>query len=182
MLTMVATNKSMRVVPDFRRSHTWRKRFGAVQKESLHLFWARVPGETPILGGPARVEVLDDEIVSDLVDRVGTDQAVALGIDAFDSDWLGTTKALYYVSPSVGSIRRWPWRDVRAVRVMRRRLNLATYVLEFESPQAPLEMITSRKSARRLITLHATCERYPRSPRPGSDAAPASRPSRGNST
>jgi len=112
------------------------------------------------LGGPARIESLDEEIGAALVEEDGSDRGFILGADVFDSDWLGTTRALYYVSPAVGSIRGWPWRDIGAVRVVRRRLKFATYVLDFRSSQPSLEMVTGRRSALRLITFHAACQRY----------------------
>lgn len=136
------------------------KRFGGTQTESLHLFSTRIPDEDPILGGPARIETLDKEIVNAFVDRVGSEQALDMGVDALDSDWLGTSKALYYVSPTVGSIHRWPWCEIEDIRVVKKRLKLATYLLEFGSFQPSLELITGRNSARRLVVLHAICQRH----------------------
>jgi len=137
-----------------------RRRFGAVAEASLRLLARRVPEEAPILGGPARIDSLDREIAAATIARVGRDAAVASGIDIFDSDWLGTAEALYYVSPTIGSIRRWPWRDIDTVKAVRRKFGLARYVLEFRSRQTPLTLITGRRSARRLITFHAAYERY----------------------
>jgi hypothetical protein len=122
----------------------------------------RVPEEAPILGGPARIDSLDKKIAAATIARVGRDAAVASGIDVFDSDWLGTTEALYYVSPTIGSIWRWPWRDIDTVKVVKRKLGLARYVLVFRPPRTPLTLITGRRSARRLITFHAACKRYRR--------------------
>jgi hypothetical protein len=122
----------------------------------------RVPEEAPILGGPARIDSLDREIAAATITQVGRDAAVASGIDVFDSDWLGTAEALYYVSPTIGSIRRWPWRDIDAVKIVKRKFGLTRYVLVFRSLQTPLTLTTGRRSARRLITFHAACERYRR--------------------
>lgn len=139
-----------------------RRRFGVVAEASFRLLAERAPEEAPILGGPARIDSLDREVAAVTIARVGRDAAIASGIDVFDSDWLGTTEALYYVSPAIGSIRRWPWHNIDTVRVVSRKFGLANYVLEFRSPQTPLTLVTGRRSARRLITLHAACKRYRR--------------------
>lgn len=136
------------------------RRFGTVAEASFRLLARHAPEEAPILGGPARIESLDREIAAATIAQVGRDTAVASGIDVFDSDWLGTAKALYYVSPTIGSIRRWPWRDVDTVKVVKRKLRLARYILEFRSSPTPLTLITGRRSARRLIALHEACKRY----------------------
>jgi hypothetical protein len=137
-----------------------RKRFGSVSPASLQLLRKRVPKEVPILGGPARIDSLDREIVAATIAQIGPEVAADWGIDVFDSDWLGTAEALYYVSPTIGWVQRWAWRDVATVRIVTSKFGLARYDLEFRSSQAPLTLITGRRSARRLITFHTAYQRY----------------------
>ena len=100
--------------------------------------------ESFIAGGPAHEKSLAEHLAS---------HASQAGLRAFESDWLATAEAFYYVTPIVGSVYRWDWDLTGTITRVRRGPAFTTLELGLCGGAAPLRLKMSRAAAENLTAI-----------------------------
>ena len=101
--------------------------------------------ESFIAGGPAQEKSLEEHLA--------THASSQQQLRAFESDWLATPEAFYYVTPIVGSVYRWDWGLTGEITRVRRGPAFATLELGLCGAAASLRLKVSRASAENLIAI-----------------------------
>ena len=86
--------------------------------EVLRLIQQKHPSENVLGSGVAKCRSLDSKIFDEHLTGRGTSG----GLGVLEADWVATNIALYYVTPRVGSVLRWPWSEIASVEKGRRKL------------------------------------------------------------
>ena len=128
--------------------------FGFVNPASL-AYLAETYGETPLVGGVARIKVRDTAILDEYVAVIGMRNAAKAGINLLESDWVATARALYYITPRARHLDRYLWSEIEDISIVRQRRVKAMVHLRLIGGVERIEMEIGRSSSEILVRFWA---------------------------
>ena len=129
----------------------------SVQPASLKLF-NTMRNEEPIAGGPGRIKEMDKLALDAYIEKVGNRTAMMSGPRLLEADWIGTSNAIYYVIPRIGSFGWLLWSELSEISVLEEGMTKTTLrLIGREDDGTPsteaLTLETSNVTAKEVLNL-----------------------------